>query len=114
MAKSENLIQKEIKSALCKDKTRVFRNNVGMINGIQFGLCKGSADLIGWKTVTITEDMIGKEIAQFVSVEVKTPNGRVGKYQNLWLEAVQKAGGLAIIARSKEQAVSDLEQFRAI
>jgi hypothetical protein len=87
----------------------VFRNNTGTLrdaNGrpVQFGLCKGSADLIGWRTVTITPEMVGQRIAVFTSIEVKTPTGRVQPEQKQWLEAVQAAGGIAGIARSVEDA----------
>ena len=49
---------------------RVFRNNVGLArfpdgSTVRYGLCPGSADLIGWRTVTITQDMVGQPFAQF-------------------------------------------------
>jgi hypothetical protein len=41
--KSETALQNEIRLELGKRKNiRIFRNNVGMINGVQFGLCVGS------------------------------------------------------------------------
>jgi hypothetical protein len=64
------------------------------------GLFPGSGDLIGWRTVTVTSDMVGKPIAQFLSIEVKTPTGKVRPDQSNWLEQVNISGGLAIIARS--------------
>lgn len=103
--RTENNIQHEILMALCKGASRVFRNNVGMINGVRFGLKKGSADLIGWRTVEITEDMVGTKIAQFLSVEVKTPTGRASKEQKVWERVVNEAGGCAFIARSAEEAI---------
>jgi hypothetical protein len=88
---------------------RLFRNNVGGLkdqNGrfVQFGLHPGSADLIGWRTITITPDMVGKQIAVFASVEVKAPDGRLNPEQQNWLEQIRKAGGLAVVARSPEGA----------
>jgi hypothetical protein len=71
---------------------------------VQFGLCKGSADLIGWRTVTVTPDMVGQRIAVFTSIEVKTPTGRLRPEQQQWLDAVQAAGGIAGVARSVEDA----------
>jgi hypothetical protein len=71
---------------------------------VQFGLAKGSADLVGWKTVTITPDMVGREVAVFASIEVKTQTGRPTQYQQAWLTAVEKAGGIAGVARSVEDA----------
>lgn len=107
---SEQRIQQEIRLAISKGDTRVFRNNTGTLrdaNGrpVQFGLCKGSADLIGWRTVTITPEMVGQQVAVFTSIEVKTPTGRVQPEQKQWLEAVQAAGGIAGIARSVEDAL---------
>ena len=87
----------------------MFRNNTGTLRDqhgrpVTFGLCKGSADLIGWRTLTITPDMVGQQVAVFTSIEVKTPTGRVQPEQKQWLEAVQAAGGIAGIARSVEDA----------
>ena len=71
------------------------------------GLFPGSGDLIGWRTVTVTPDMVGKPIAQFLSIEVKTPTGRVRPDQTNWLVQVNLSGGHAIIARS----VSDTDNL---
>ena len=89
---------------------RLHRNNTGTLrdaNGrpVQFGLAKGSADLIGWTTRTITPDMVGQRVAIFTSIEVKTATGRVSPEQRQWLEAVQAAGGIAGVARSVEDAL---------
>lgn len=62
----------------------------------------GGGDLIGWKTVVITPDMVGRHIAQFMSIEVKAPKGVVRPEQLTWAENVRKAGGIAVIARSVE------------
>ena len=71
---------------------------------VSFGLCKGSADLIGWRTVTITPEMVGQQVAVFTSIEVKTATGRLRPEQQQWLDAVQSAGGIAGVARSVEDA----------
>ena len=103
---SETGIQQQIRLALgsCPG-VKMFRNNVGAYKDptgrvIRYGLFVGSADLIGWRTVTITPDMVGQSLAQFVSVEVKTPTGRLSPEQETWQVAVQKAGGIAVVARS--------------
>ena len=107
---SEQSIQQEIRIACSNGDTRLFRNNTGTLrdaNGrpVQFGLCKGSADLIGWKRVTVTPEMVGSTMAVFTSIEVKAPTGRLRTEQQQWLDAVQAAGGIAGVARS----VSDAE-----
>lgn len=107
---SETTILQRIRLAASKlPGVRLFRNNVGSLQAkdgrfVQFGLHPGSADLIGWRTVTITPDMVGKQVAVFASVEVKTENGRVKPEQQNWLDQVEKAGGLAVVARSPEEA----------
>jgi hypothetical protein len=85
------------------------RNNTGTLRDqhgrpVSFGLAKGSADLIGWRTVTITPEMVGQQVAVFTSIEVKTSTGRVKPEQQQWLDAVQAAGGIAGVARSVEDA----------
>ncbi len=106
---SEQQIQQHIRIACSTGNTRLFRNNTGTLkdaNGrpVQFGLCKGSADLIGWKRVTVTEEMVGTQVAVFLSIEVKTATGRLRPEQQQWLDAVQAAGGIAGVARSVEDA----------
>ena len=72
---------------------------------MQFGLCKGSADLIGYRSITITPEMVGQQVAVFASIEVKTPTGRIRPDQRAWMETVQAAGGIAGVARSVEDAL---------
>jgi hypothetical protein len=103
---SEAAIQQDIRLALGQTPgLRVFRNNVGAIKDrnnrlVRYGLCTGSADLIGWQSVVITPAMVGQRFARFVSIEVKTPSGRLSPEQETWQAAVQKAGGIAVVARS--------------
>lgn len=129
----ESEIQSKIRDALCSGGTRVFRNNVGSAlvvshrsssakqsiiskcielatklgahaSRIKFGLHEGSGDLIGYKQVTITPEMVGRTVAVFLSVEVKTDKGRPSEDQVRWLDHINQAGGIAIIARSPEGA----------
>ncbi len=86
---------------------RLFRNNVGRCQAadgrfVQFGLCEGSSDLIGFTSVEITPEMVGQKIAVFSAVEVKTPRGRVAEAQQKFIDLVNQAGGRAGIARSVE------------
>ena len=111
MANAETTLQQQIRLALgTRSDLRLFRNQVGQLpdprtgRPVQFGLARGSADLIGWRTITITPDMVGRQVAVFTSIEVKTERGRVRPEQHAWLSTVQQSGGIAGIARSVADA----------
>ncbi len=110
-----------------KPNVRVFRNNTGMAwqgqsvkkgslliiqnpRPLHAGLCEGSSDLIGWASVEITPDMVGRKIAIFTAIEVKTATGRSSPEQRNFIQQVQQAGGIAGIARNEEDAISMLNQ----
>ena len=102
---SETRIMKDIQLELAKMGCRLFRNNVGMLKDhvggiVRFGLCPGSSDLIGY--------MPHKGQAVFVAVEVKTFKGIVTTVQQRFIDAVNKAGGIAFVARSVEEAKDGL------
>ena len=106
---SEQTIQQQIRLACSRGPVRLWRNNTGTLRDqhgrpVTFGLCPGSADLIGFHSVTITADMVGQQLAVFAAVEVKSPTGRPTPEQTAFLEHVTAAGGLAGIARSVEDA----------
>lgn len=112
MSNAETTLQQQIRLALgTHPDTRLFRNQVGSLPDprtgrlVTFGLARGSADLIGWRTITITPDMVGQQVAVFASIEVKTPTGRLAPLQASWLNAVQSAGGIAGVARSVPDAL---------
>ena len=111
MANDETTLQQQIRLALgTRPDLRLFRNNTGTLpdprtgRPVQFGLARGSADLIGLRTVTITPDMVGQQVAVFTSIEVKTPKGRPTAEQQNWLNMVRSLGGIAGIARSVRDA----------
>lgn len=106
---SETTIQQNIRLAVSRGNTRVFRNNVGMQNGITYGLGVGSSDLIGWTSREITPDMVGQKVAIFTALEVKTDKGRVSKPQQNFIDVVNAAGGIAAIVRNESEAVSILK-----
>ena len=106
---SEQSIQQHIRLRCSRGPVRLYRNNTGTLydrqgRPVTFGLARGSADLIGWTTRTITPDMVGQQVAVFTSLEVKTPTGRVSPEQRQWMQAVQAAGGIAGVVRSVEDA----------
>ncbi len=75
---------------------------------VKFGLCKGSSDLIGFKTVEVTPDMVGQKIAIFSAIEVKD-KGKATQEQKKFIDIVLDAGGLAGIAKDIQDAKKILE-----
>ena len=71
----------------------------------QTGLPAGFPDLFGYKSLIITPEMIGKTIAQFAFVEVKTPKGKASKEQKEMHKQLIEAGAIGGIARSAEEAI---------
>lgn len=70
---------------------------------VEFGLMKGSGDGIGWHTITITPEMVGRQVAVFTSVEAKDTDGKASPEQKQWRQAVLDAGGIAVIFHGDEQ-----------
>ena len=112
VANAETDLQQRIRLALgTLPDVRAFRNQVGSLPDprsgrlVQFGLARGSADLIGWRTLVITPEMVGQRVAVFTSLEIKTPTGRLAPAQRHWLHAVEGAGGIAGVARSVGDAL---------
>jgi hypothetical protein len=109
---------------------RLFRNNVGVgwagklvnisaigVTAIQnarplrAGLCEGSSDLIGWTSVEITPEMVGRRLAVFTAVEVKKPGGKATAEQLNFLQRVKDAGGIAVLGFDEEQTMGDIRRM---
>jgi len=110
----ETSIQKRIMLAVSNAGCSIFRNNSGVHKTedgrfIRYGVgSPGGSDLIGWKSVTITPDMVGKKVAVFTAIEVKTPTGRITQEQQNFIVAVNRAGGIGFVARSADDALTQL------
>lgn len=104
----ESRIQRDIRLVLGQQRDLVvWRNETGAAQQkeggwVAYGLCKGSADLIG----------ILKPTGRFCAFEVKTPRGRVSKHQKMFLSLVRKMGGFACVVRSVEDAEHALNRAR--
>lgn len=98
---SESKLMRDIMEKLSNGAVRLFRNNVGVIqfpNGtyLRYGLCNGSSDLIGWRSITITPEMVGKQVAIFTALEIKDgPKKRATKEQVGFLTTARSAGSIA-------------------
>ena len=72
----------------------------------------GIHDRIAALPITITPDMVGKRIALFVSVEAKKPGRRgepdrgMSKHQVMFMEGVQKAGGVSVCCDGYEDLLA--------
>jgi hypothetical protein len=87
--------------------TRVSRQDHGIMmlanaRPVTFGLHPGSSDLIGWRQLVVTPDMVGRRLAVFLGVEVKTDTGRLQRHQQNWQHVVRQHGGIAIVARTDD------------
>lgn len=93
---------------------RLFRNNVGQYkddegNVIRYGVFNpGGHDLIGWKTVTITPEMVGQRVAVFATIEVKGDGGKPTEKQEEFADIVAAAGGITGFAWSPADAMKVL------
>jgi len=105
---NETTLRKLIQIEASRRGYRLLRNQVGkyrlpdgrvLSSGIP-----GTSDLIGWRTVIVTQEMVGEKIAVFAALEVKTFKGRPdqeGKQEN-FLKVVRLAGGIGKFVRSVE------------
>lgn len=106
----EKIILNQILLSFSSLAARLFRNNVGMLedkkgNKVRYGLCRGSSDLVGWSFKVVTPSMVGKKIAIFTAVEAKAGRTKVTVEQQRFVDAVNKAGGIGIIAHSNGEAL---------
>ena len=97
-------------------KARLFRNNVGLFTTygggvIRTGLGKGSSDIIGWTSVIVEPDMLGKRVAVFTACEVKRPGKKLTDSQKNFLFRVQEVGGIGILAEDPDDLTKALEDF---
>jgi hypothetical protein len=135
---TESELLKRLMLGLTDPDTRVFRNQVGQgwygahlrigrhvnlplcpgdvvvrnARHLQAGLCVGSSDLVGWRTVVVTPDMVGRDVALFCAIEAKAEAGRLTPEQANFLQRVRDAGGIGVEARSVEQAIEEIKQQR--
>lgn len=107
----ERDIQNSIRLKFSRGNTRLFVNDQGVaeINGrtMRYGLGVGTSDLIGVQTVTITKDMVGRQLGVAVFAEVKTEKGIVKPHQAAFLQQMAKMGAISGVVRS----LNDMEKL---
>lgn len=99
--KSETALVHAILLAYGRSPTiRLFRNNVGRVKvkgyWIQYGLCVGSSDIIGWSA------------GKFVALEAKVKPRKPTPEQVAFILAVDRAGGIGAVVYSLEDCYSVL------
>lgn len=112
MGWQETAVANEIMIELSKQKVVLWKNVRGLFwsldktHKVKAGLlCDHSADLIGYKMVTVTPDMVNTQVAIFVGIECKTADGRIDDGQDKFAIRLRDRGGKAGIARSVEDAL---------
>ena len=68
----------------------------------------GASDVIGYRKLIVTPEMVGRKIAQFFCVEVKTERDSVRQDQIDFINQVIADGGDGLIARSEEDLKNHL------
>jgi VRR-NUC domain len=110
---SEAPLMRRIMLAASRAGARIFRNNTGVAHHrdgsvVRYGVGNGGADLIGWRSVTVTPCMVGRRAALFLALEVKTPGGKPTPEQQRFVQAVREAGGIGAVVRSEAEALAEL------
>lgn len=112
----EDRVSAEIDLAHSHGEVRLFRNNVGVLvdratgRPVAFGLgskgarpLRGTSDKIGYRSVVVSPEMVGRRVAVFIAIEEKDL-GRPTPDQLQFIANVQAAGGIAGVAHSAAEA----------
>jgi hypothetical protein len=121
---SESGIQAKVLLRASQEGMRLWRNNVGALQDatgryVRYGLANDtpklnkvfkSSDLIGLRTVTITQDMVGKAIGQFVALEVKKEGWTYKgtdheKAQKAFIDFINGMGGYAAFCNGEGEII---------
>lgn len=122
---SEASIQGQIRVGVgAMPGVRLFRNNIGtgwqgevrertagrlvILNPrpLHAGLFVGSSDLVGWRSITIRPEHVGRVLAVFTGLEVKAPGRNPTPAQRQFLAQLIDAGGLGGVVRSTPDALT--------
>jgi len=99
IGKSQRFTQKTVITVQAGD---VLIQNGRVFHG---GLCVGSSDIIGFQSLKVTPEMIGRTLAVFMAIEAKTETGRVSKEQKNFIEMVKTFGGVSGAVKSESEAL---------
>lgn len=111
---SETTLLQEIRLACSRGTVRLWRNNCGRLQDktgrwVSFGVASpGGSDLIGYRSLIITPEMVGQKIAQFVAIECKAAKGTVTDDQQHFIDTARSAGAVGCAVYSVEEAMAAL------
>jgi hypothetical protein len=72
----------------------------------------GPPDLLGWTSIEITPEMVGKTVAVVTGIEAKrSEGGRKSKEQKHFHEQLRAAGGIVGFAASVEEALAIVADY---
>lgn len=97
-----------------------WRNNTGRLpdrNGtpVAYGLCEGSADLVGIVQCRVTTDAGGAwYVGRFFALECKSPGRKPTEAQERFLDVVRRAGGAAGWVDNVADAIAFVERARTM
>lgn len=74
---------------------------------VKYGLEVGSGDLIGWRPIKITPELVGKTIGVFLSIEIKTKNDKPSRDQIIWYLNLRLSGCIAEILHCNKKLTVD-------
>lgn len=80
-------------------KGKIVRNGKITDGWADCGLCDGAGDVVGYRIIIITAEMIGQKIAKFCTFETKTEKGVVSDEQKQFINTVRHDGGIAEVIR---------------
>lgn len=70
-------------------------------------------DEIGYLTITVTPEMLGRRIAVLLVIEDKTDTGVLGEHQRKCIEELRDAGAIAGVSTGPEDSERILQAWRA-
>ncbi len=126
----ESEIVRRIREAVgALEGVTIWRNNTGMLEDrhgtkVRFGLCEGSADLVGIvqmrRPVYVNGAVAGyavdgfSGVGRFFALEVKQPGKKPTAAQHAFLDLVRSLGGYGAWCDSVSDALAHVEKARAL
>lgn len=102
--KAQAVYAVELIRALLKEPQRFTR----------YGLTKGSSDIIGIVSVEMAGLVGQPRMGVFLALEVKAERGTVTQEQQMFLDIVNRRGGIGRVVRSVDEARAAINEARAL